>query len=96
MIHRIQVRRPLRQPQEFHIPAVRKGLRGLRRMAGIFVQDHNYMPTAIVPANDVQELLKIRRTMPQHRPQQSVSRLDVEDTEKHALAFRPLIGTVAG
>jgi hypothetical protein len=59
-VHRVQLRRPVRQPQQRHPFGRPQG--SLRRVAGILIEQQRHMPTPVVPSNFLEERLEVAAT----------------------------------
>jgi len=81
-IHWIQLRRPIRQPQQRHPLRLAQG--GLRRMAGILIEQQGYMPSPVARLNLAEEGLKVAASPPLPRHEQPAPRPQVHGPEDYA------------
>ena len=61
-IHRVQLRRPVRQPQQGHPLGLAQ--RSLRRMAGVLIEQQCHMPAAVVRPDLREERLEVAAAPP--------------------------------
>src|SRR5438876_6573168 len=85
MIHRIQMRAPLGQPQELDVAQTCQRLRGMCRVTALFIQHHAYLPTSIMLVNHVQERLETLLAMVLLGQEQARSGPCVDRAKGHAL-----------
>src|SRR3954469_19872624 len=81
-LHRVQLRRPVRQPQQRH--PLRLAHRGLGRMAGILVEQQGHMPASVVPPEFREERLEVAATPPLTRHEEPSPGPQVHRPEDHA------------
>lgn len=89
VVHRIELRRPFRQPNQFDIQLGRKLLGPCGRMAGILVQEEGHSPTPVVPANHPQEFLKVNGALISLIQEQPMTGGEVDRAEENPLGIEP-------
>src|SRR5205085_4396450 len=85
VVHRVEVRAPLGQPQQLDPQLVGGVLGVLRRMATVLVQQQRHVPAPVKVADLLQEVLEVHAALPLACQQQPAARLEVDGPEQDAL-----------
>src|SRR4051794_12981141 len=85
MIHRIQMRTPLGQPQKLDATKAGQRLRTMCGVTALFIEDHSHLVTTIMRMNQVQECLKALLAMVVACHEQSPARPDIDHAKGYPL-----------
>lgn len=83
-IHRIEFRRPFRQPEQSDAQLPRQHTRRRGRMAAIGVEKHHNATAAVMPADFLQKCLEVLRKLPLSHQEQSMTGSQIHASEHHA------------
>lgn len=89
MIHRVEMRRPRRQPEQGDTQLRRQTLRGLRRVAGVSIEKQGDVTPAIPAAHLAQERTEVRGPLVLAAEQHEVAGAKVHRAEEHAFGVAP-------